>query len=249
MTSVRETFSQPAATGIPPTLRNQFGGSLGGPIKKDKTFIFGAYEVDRRKAGGSLLTRVPTAAERAGDLSDLGVNTYGPYDASGHPVAPAARTPFAGNVIPTSRLSPETLAILMLIPLPNVYRATGTAPNCTGNVTQVFDDDQFSIRTDHYQTDKLHLFGGYSFAQFKRIQPGVFGEIACGPTPSNQSSGAHSDVRNQSLATGFDYKFEPEVADRHPVWVSPIPRERVTGRFRHDARIRSVFTASTLAPL
>jgi len=150
VTSARDPFSQPAATGIPPTLWNLFGGRLGGPIKKDKTFIFGAYQGDRRKAGGSLLTRVPTAAERAGDLSDLGVNIYNPYDASGHPVAPAARTPFAGNVIPTSRLLPQALAM-------------------------------FSIRTDHHQTDKLHLFGGYSFAQFKRIQPGVFGEIAGRP--------------------------------------------------------------------
>jgi hypothetical protein len=154
VTSARDPFSQPAATGIPPTLWDQFGGSLGGPIKKDKTFIFGAYQGDRRKAGGSLLTRVPTTAERAGDLSDLGVNIYDPYDVSGNPVAPAARTQFDGSVIPASRLSPQALAILKLIPLANLSGATGTAPNYTGNVTQIFNDDQFSIHKDQSLSDE-----------------------------------------------------------------------------------------------
>ncbi len=63
---------------IPPTLWNQFGGSLGGPIQKDKTFFFGDYQGNRQHNGASLLTRVPTAAERAGDLSDLDTPIYNP---------------------------------------------------------------------------------------------------------------------------------------------------------------------------
>src|ERR1051326_1885975 len=75
--AARDPFSQTVPiTGsngrfVPVTLWNQFGGSVGAPIQKDKTFIFGDYQGTHQKNGGSLLTRVPTTAERAGDLSDL----------------------------------------------------------------------------------------------------------------------------------------------------------------------------------
>src|ERR1051326_9444338 len=75
--AARDPFSQTVPIAvfggrfIPPTLWNQVGGSLGAPIQKDKTFIFGDYQGTHQKNGGSLLTRVPTTAERAGDLSDL----------------------------------------------------------------------------------------------------------------------------------------------------------------------------------
>src|SRR5262245_1537228 len=63
---------------IPDTLKNQFGGSLGGRIIKDRLFVFGDYEGLRSKTGGTKLLTVPTAAARAGDLSGYGVNIYDP---------------------------------------------------------------------------------------------------------------------------------------------------------------------------
>ena len=68
---------------IPSTLWHQFGGSIGGPIQKDKTFYFGDYQGRRQRDGGSLLLFVPTAAERGGDLSALGTNIYNPCTADG----------------------------------------------------------------------------------------------------------------------------------------------------------------------
>ena len=115
---------------IPPTLWNQFGGSLGGPIQHDKTFIFGDYEARRQKNGGSLLTRVPNAAERSGNLSDLNVNIYNPCSPTGDcTIAPANRTQFPGNVIPASLLSSQALNVLNSLPMPNMLGVTGATPN------------------------------------------------------------------------------------------------------------------------
>ena len=102
---------------IPPTLWNQFGGSFGGPIQKDKTFYFGDYQANRQHNGASLLTRVPTAAERAGDLSGLNTPIFNPCNGSDCNIAPAARQQFAGNVIPTNLLSPQAQNLLKFIPL------------------------------------------------------------------------------------------------------------------------------------
>src|SRR6266511_1073296 len=102
----RNPFSQFQAdplTGkfIPDTMKNQFGGSFGGPIMKNKLFFFGDYQGTRSKAGGSRLLTVPTLAARTGDLSGYGVNIYDPattvLDSNGNLVS---RTQFAGNRIP-----------------------------------------------------------------------------------------------------------------------------------------------------
>ena len=93
---------------IPVTQWNQFGGSFGGPVKRNKLFYFGDYQGTRRNNGGSQLTRTPSAAERQGDLSGLSTNFFDP--ASG--AAPAQRTQFPGNRIPESRLSTQALNLL-----------------------------------------------------------------------------------------------------------------------------------------
>src|SRR5579884_4462659 len=170
-TAARDPFAQsqpiPGTNGryIPHTLWNQFGGSLGGPIQKDKTFIFGDYQGSRQNNGGSLLTRVPTAAERTGDLSDLGVSIFNPCAGADCNVSPAGRQQFTGAVIPTTLLSPQAENLLKLIPLPNIDGATGAAPNYNASGNGIVHNDAFDIRADRYQSEKLHMFGRYSFLQ------------------------------------------------------------------------------------
>src|SRR5712692_2426243 len=74
--NARNPFSEP--NGPPPLRWNQFGGALGGPIKKNKVFAFGDYQGTRRRTGASLLTTVPTEAVRSGDFSVFGVPIYDP---------------------------------------------------------------------------------------------------------------------------------------------------------------------------
>jgi hypothetical protein len=195
------TQSQPdPLTGkfIPDTKRNQFGGSLGGPIQKDKLFIFGDYQGLRSNIGGSRLLTVPTAAARNGDFSAYGVNIFDPLSGA----TPAQRAQFANNVIPASRLSPQAQAILKLIPLPNRPGTdNGTLNNFVASGSEPFNDDTFDVRLDDRVNERLNVFGRYSFAKFDRDGPTSFGP---GGGQELVSLGGLSKVKNQSIASGFD---------------------------------------------
>ncbi len=199
----RNPFSQSAPdplTGrfFPATLRNQFGGSIGGPIIKDKFFFFGDYQGLRSKVGGSRLMTVPTALARTGDLSEYGVNIFDPAGGD-----PANRAQFAGNAIPQTRVSPQALAVLQLIPQPT---RTGIRDNYVASGIEQFNNNTFDVRLDGRMSDAFNLFGRYSFADFDRNGPTAFGQ---GGGQELVSLGGTSNVRNQSLATGFDYTITP----------------------------------------
>lgn len=192
---------------IPVTQWNQFGGSIGGAVIKNKLFYFGDYQGSRRNTGGSVLLRVPSAAERTGDLSGLGLAIYDP--ASG--ATPAARTPFANAQIPLSRIAPQSANLLKSITGANADAAKDQ-PNYAGSGAVNFNDDAFNTRVDYYTTAKLHVFGRYSFVNFKIFSPGIYG-LAGGPgyDPAGSTSAfaGTSASRNHSIAAGFDYAYRP----------------------------------------
>ena len=213
---------------LPPTLWNQFGGSIGAPIQKDKTFIFGDYQGSRQKNGGSLLTRVPTAAERTGDLSDLNTAIFDPCPGGDCSAPLANRQQFTGGIIPTARLSPQAQALLQFIPLPNIAGATGASPNYSASNSGIVGSDAFDTRVDRYQTEKLHMFGRYSFLKTDQTNPGAFGYAAGGPAFSTMAFAGTASLRDQSLSYGADYVFTPQwLADfrfgffRYRVFVNP----------------------------
>jgi hypothetical protein len=199
----RDPFSQSQPdplTGkfIANTKTDQFGASLGGPIVKNNFFFFADYEGSRDTVGGSQLTTVPTAAARAGDLSAYGANIYDPLTGD-----PTNRQQFPGNVIPTGRLSPQALAILSLIPLPN---RPGIVNNYVGSGSETFNADHFDVRLDNRISDRLNLFGRYSYANYTRNGPQVFG---AGGGHELVSLGGASKSHDHSVAAGFDYTLSP----------------------------------------
>jgi outer membrane receptor protein involved in Fe transport len=183
---------------LPETKKNQFGGSVGGPIAQNRWFIFGDYEGTRSKVGGSRLVTVPTDAARRGDFSAYGVAIFDP--ATG---APASRTQFPNNQIPQSRLSPQALAVLQLVPAPNVAgRENGTIDNYVASGSETFDANAFNVRIDGRLGAALNMFGRYSLGDFLRNGPQAFG---VGGGDELVSLGGVSDARNQSLAWGIDH--------------------------------------------
>src|SRR3954454_19711536 len=192
---------------IPLTQWNQFGGSIGGAVIKNKLFYFADYQGTRRNTGGGALLRVPSAAERTGDLSATGVNIFDPLTGP-----PSARTQFPGNRIPTSRLSQPALNLLKLIPEANASAALDQ-PNFASSGGVRFNDDASNVRVDHYTTEKIHAFARYSVQDFRMVAPGSFGLVAGGPgldaSGSTSAYAGASDSRNHSIAGGFDYNVRP----------------------------------------
>src|SRR5438309_2703850 len=149
-----------AQTGVakPEYQRNQFGGSLGGPIRKNRTFLFGDYEGLRRHEGITRVSNVPTLAERIGDFS-----------ASGRPVInPFTGQPFPGNKIPSVFLHPVGLAVAALYPEPN--RST-TGQNFVSSPVERDRDDHFDLHLDHSLARSSELSVRYSFSDRSFFEP------------------------------------------------------------------------------
>jgi len=244
----RDPFTQSTpdpVTGLllPHSLWDQFGGSIGGPIKKNKVFFFGDYQGTRAKDGGSATSVVPTAAERTGDFSAWlqGPNPqviYNPYDAHGNIIDPSLRQPFPGNIIPQQYLSKPAMNLLKYVPLPNIPNAAPGINNYAGGGHDVFHGDATNIRIDYFATNKLTMFERYTFTQFLKSAPGLFGALAGGPQLNGIGYTGSGSTRPQSNALGFNYSVKPSILTdfrfgwyRQRIFVSPL----VDGSFASDA--------------
>jgi hypothetical protein len=141
----------------PPLIRNQYGFTIGGPIKKNRTFAFGAYEGLKLPGSQTFVGNLPTAAERAGDLSNYARNFNKTI------VDPFTKVPFPNNVIPANRLDPISQ---------NIVKALFVDPNNPGNPTrnwvmaQPSSTDQYnwSVRADQNISSAHNLFARFSLA-------------------------------------------------------------------------------------
>src|SRR3954470_16822839 len=124
--------------------RNDFGGTFGGPIKKDRVQFFYSQEWNREQRGSVRTALVPTAAERAGNFSTGVAGCSSPT-----PIDPLTGASFPGGVIPTDRLSPGGLEFLKLYPLPNTAPTSGSCNNWVQSLTTPINWRQENVRVDY----------------------------------------------------------------------------------------------------
>jgi hypothetical protein len=153
----RNLFASPQQP-KPAYKQNQFGGSLGGPIVKNRTFFFADYENFRLRQGQTVVRTVPTAANRTGDFSQ-NRTIFDPTTQRTEPQTGAVvRDPFPNNIIPSQLLDPVGLNVVSLYPLP---QTSGLTSNWGASPTMQQTDQTGDGRLDHrFSTFWIDHIGG-----------------------------------------------------------------------------------------
>ena len=190
-TDANDFFSNRQGLNKPENIRNQFGGNLGGPIKKNKLFAFFDEETTRIITGQLRSGTVPTDNERIGDFSQAA----GALVHTTYPTIYQNGVPVPGNIIPASSISPVASSIMALFPQPTV--AGADLNNYFRNADLTDNTNRFSTRVDWQASDKDSVFTRYTWSTRDRNSPGLFPGIADGTQSSSQ--GAYHLTADQAV--------------------------------------------------
>ncbi len=215
----RDPFTNKPGVSLAAATWKQFGGSIGGPIVKNKLFFFGDYQGTKQQQGITNVYSIPTAevvstcnpATNAAsatpgfcDLSQyININGTGNgqiYDpATGTPATGSGRTAFAGNMIPIARIGQNVGNLLAAFPTPS---NSDVINNFTANGAGPFDQKSFDTRIDYSAPRNYQVFGRFSLDYFSLSGKGGLGALGGAGFGPGGLSGS-SIVHNYSLATGF----------------------------------------------
>jgi hypothetical protein len=228
-------FFNPEPNPKPESQRDQEGFSIGGPIKRNKTFFFVDFEKVRSNSAFNNVATVPTMAERAQnpDFSGTATTIYDPKQplvACAPPGTGQCRPPVPGNVIPSSEVDPIGRAILNLYPQPNV---PGEFNNFLFSGTAHAPDYQFDIKVDHQINDKQRISGRYSRGVSNYYTPEILGDAFDNNGTGDGISGTPTTAQNGSFE--YTWTINPRI-----VWTSRAAVDRV-----HEVETANIPTMSS----
>lgn len=236
-------FFSPKGTAFPSFRLNQFGGSLGGPVRipkiyngRNKTFFFADYEGYRRSSQQFVLGNVPTLKMRAGDFSET-ASIYDPLTTRENlNGAGFIRDQFVNNQIPASRFDPVAVKVLNAYPVPT---AAGRFNNYRANLVQRQDWNQGDIRVDHQISPKDQFFARYSIQNTQTIVPSTY--------PATTIAGISGPVNLSDEASFAGISFQPA---QHAVasYIRVISPSLVNEFRAGMNRYRLDYTANQYAP-
>jgi hypothetical protein len=159
-------FNNRAGRPKPDFKQHQFGGTLGGPVFKDRTFFFANYQGYRVQQGQTFLSTVPSDLMRQGNFSEINRAIYDPL----------THQPFSGNIIPADRFDPAARNVMQqLIPAPNTAGTRSSTGQIINNYlinpTLERQDNQFDLKVDHSLLPNNRLFVRYSYEKTHRFLP------------------------------------------------------------------------------
>ena len=227
----------------PPDHQNEFGGILGGPIKKNKLFFFGNYDGYRYLSGSTPnLQSIPTAAERTGDFSGLPAAQV-IYDPASQTCAGAVctRTPFAGNVIPLSKISAISKSLASYLPDPtnaniqNNYLSSLPIQVNTYNLTG---------KVDANLSDRHRIYGFFADGHYTTNFTGSLNQTGAGVLPEPYTQGrivAESVKMGQLHDT---YTLTPSLVNQasasyNRIWI-PLSNPTTEGAYPQKAGIKGL---------
>lgn len=193
-----------------PYIRNEFGGSLGGPIKKDKLFFFGSFEGYTFRSSSTNVTSQPTAALLQGNFSGLGT-IYDPDTC-----VPGPCQAFSGNQIPSTRISPVSQLFNKYFDTPNLpsTAAGGLGANYVVTLAQKQDEMRYEGRVDYNLNSKNQLSGMWFDSRY----------IPWDYPGSSAKFGAFENPKTyENVAINYSSTFKPNLTNLatfgfHRVW-------------------------------
>jgi hypothetical protein len=197
-------FFQAAGTDKPLSIYNNFGATVGGPIRKNRLFYFLSYDGTRQRTGSPGFYSVPTADQRAGDFSAYSTIIYDPN--TGNPDG-TGRTPLPGNKIPAGQLDPIALKLQSFYPAANVAGATLNNFFAAGG--PILSRNYFDAKINFTVNDKEAVWGKYGRMWAKAGGTPVFG-TAGGPGLGGADPGL-GDTLIQVGTIGHTHTFSPHL--------------------------------------
>ena len=224
-----EFFNKTSGRETPPFRMNQYGGAVGAPLSlgklyrgRNRTFFFTDYQGTRWRRGDVFRTALPTALQRQGNFTETRTQTgapviiYDPQTTGPNPANPAQsiRAPFAGNILPASRIDPIARKLMDFYPQPNAAGDPFTQfNNYVNNASRRIDGDQISGRIDHNFSSAFRTFGRFATNKTSLTQPDSYGNVATpdpgavGTTPFRQTTFALDNVVNTTPTSIFNIKY------------------------------------------